>query len=240
MKIKNITCQSQLWLRQFFDPESSTYTYLLVDPESGEGALIDSVKEKVQRDLKLLHDLEIKLKFLLETHIHADHITGAWSIKEAIGAQIAVGRYTGAKNPDRFLSDGEEIFIGTIPIKAILTPGHTNGCVTFSCDGRLFTGDALMIRGCGRTDFQEGSSSNLFESVRKKIFSFPDETLIYPGHDYNGNTVSTVGEEKLYNPRLQMANSLEQFEQIMSQLNLSYPKKFDVAVPANLKCGQTS
>lgn len=223
--------------RQLFDRTSCTYTYLLADEATREALLIDTVKEHVDRDFKLLEDLDLTLRYLLETHIHADHITGAGLLHQQTGAQIVMGSNTKNEKADRLLADGEEIVLGETKVKIHHTPGHTEGCCVFYSEGRVFTGDVLFIRGCGRTDFQGGSSKDLFESVHGKIFSYSDETLIYPGHDYKGMTVSTVGEEKKHNPRLKMSNSLEDFEAIMNGLKLDNPKMMDVAVPANMRCG---
>lgn len=228
----------EAFIQQFFDKESSTFTYLVYDQEKGEGILIDPVYEQVQRDLKCVKELEINLKFILETHIHADHLTGSWEIKKETEALICLNELSGVKNSDRLLGDGDSLNFGKFSLKAIATPGHTNGCISYFVDGVLFTGDTLFIRGCGRTDFQEGNSQTLFKSVREKLFSFPDETLIYPAHDYKGVQVSTVGEEKRYNPRLKIENSEEDFIKIMEDLNLDYPKKIKESLPHNLLCGK--
>ena len=178
--------KTNVFFQQLFETETSTYTYLLADPETGDGIIIDPVLETKNRDLQWIHQLGINLKYILETHVHADHITGAWSLKQETGAEIILSEFAGAKRADKKLKDGEELTFGNYKLRAIATPGHTNGCMTYFVDGMLFTGDTLFIRGCGRTDFQEGSSSSLFKNVREKLFSFPDDTLIYPGHDYKG------------------------------------------------------
>lgn len=222
---------------QLFEHESSTYTYLIADPASKEAALIDPVLETVERDLKLIDELGVKLKYVLDTHVHADHITGAGEIRKRTGAKSGLSAAAQVDCADMALNDGQELFLGTLKITALTTPGHTNSCMSFVCGDKVFTGDALLIRGTGRTDFQQGSSEKLFESVRGKLFNLPDETHIYPGHDYRGQTASTVGLEKKYNPRLGLGKSKEDFIKTMSELKLANPKKIHEAVPANLACG---
>jgi sulfur dioxygenase len=226
--------------RQLFDPQSSTYTYLLADAGSREALLIDPVFEQARRDAALLEELGLKLKLTLETHVHADHITGAWLLKQKLGSRIAVAAASGAQGADLYLQPGEKIPVGKRHIEARATPGHTGGCTTYVLDDRsmAFTGDALFIRGCGRTDFQQGDARALYHSVRGQIFSLPDQCLIYPGHDYRGLTVTSVGEEKLYNPRLAESIGENDFVGYMTNLGLPHPKQMDVAVPANLKCGK--
>ncbi len=230
--------QSKILFRQLFEKSSSTYTYLLADPESQEGILIDPVKETIERDLKLLKELNIALKYILDTHVHADHITSSSELKEKTGAQIVLGKATNVECADILLADQEELKFGGLTIKAIATPGHTNGCTSYLCESYLFSGDTLLIRGNGRTDFQEGSSETLFHSVREKLFTLPDSTIVFPGHNYDGHLMSTIGEEKAHNPRLGLNKSFEEFKEIMENLNLAEPKKIDIAVPANLKCGR--
>lgn len=224
-------------IKQLFDSLSSTYTYLLFDSKSKEAVIIDPVLDKYERDSTLIKQLDLKLEYVLETHIHADHITSAFKFKEGFSSKIAVSENAKASCVDIKLVDGQEIKFGSLTLKAISTPGHTNTCTSFYYEGLIFTGDTLLIRGCGRTDFQEGSAVNLYESVRNKIFTYPDDTTVYPAHDYNGFTSSTVGEEKLYNSRLSLDKTKEEFIEIMDNLNLDHPKKIKEAVPANLKCG---
>lgn len=228
-----------LAMRQLFEEETCTHTFLLFDTENKEGILIDCVKENVERDFKLITELGVRLKYLLETHVHADHITGADAMRQKTGAKVIYGDKAGVPCADATLGDGETLSFGRFTVKALSTPGHTSGCTTYQIENMLFVGDTLLIRGCGRTDFQQGSSELLHSSVNNKLFVLPDETLIYPAHDYKGMWVTTVAEEKKYNPRLGSGKSLAEFSKIMANLNLAYPKKIDVSVPANLKCGKT-
>lgn len=226
-----------LLFHQLFEKESSTYTYLLADKNTKEAVLIDPVKETVERDLSLVKDLGLQLKFILDTHVHADHVTGSGEIRRRTGAKVGVSSAYDLSCPDLHIEDGQEIRFGEFVIKAIHTPGHTSGCLSYQLGNKVFTGDALLIRGCGRTDFQEGSSENLYRSVREKLFTLPDETIVYPAHDYKGFTQSSIGLEKRLNPRLNLSLTKEDFISIMSNLKLAYPKKIQEAVPANLQCG---
>ncbi len=230
--------QTEAIFFQLFEHESSTYTYLIADPVTKEAALIDPVIETVDRDLKLVEELGLKLKYILDTHVHADHITAAGEIRKRTGAKAAVGAAAHVDCVDISLRDGEELQLGTKKIKALSTPGHTDACTSFLFEGRVFTGDALLIRGTGRTDFQQGSSEKLYESVHKKLFTLPDETKVYPGHDYRGQTVSSIELEKKYNPRIGLKNSKADFIKTMSELKLANPKKIHESVPANLACGK--
>ena len=225
--------------RQLFDPQSSTYTYLLADPGTREAVLVDPVFEHARRDAALVGELGLKLVFTLETHVHADHVTGAWLLRKRLGSKIAVSKDGGARGADRTLADGDTIAFGRHFLEARATPGHTGGCMTYVLDTQAmaFTGDALLIRGCGRTDFQEGDAHRLFRSVREKIFSLPEDCLVYPAHDYKGLTASSVGEEKRYNPRLAESIGEGDFAGYMTHLGLPHPKLMQVAVPANLECG---
>ena len=226
--------------RQLFDPQSSTYTYLLADEKSREAVLIDPVFEQARRDAALIEELGLKLKFTLETHVHADHVTAASLLKHKLGSRIAVSASSGAEGADLYAKPGEKIAFGGRYLEARATPGHTGGCTTYVLDDRsmAFTGDTLFIRGCGRTDFQLGDAHGLFRSVREQIFTLPDDCLIYPGHDYRGLTVTSVGEEKRYNPRLAESIGENDFVGYMTNLGLPHPKQMEVAVPANLKCGR--
>ncbi|MEA5574354.1 MBL fold metallo-hydrolase [Calothrix sp. UHCC 0171] len=225
--------------RQLFDSESSTYTYLLADENTKAAILIDPVLEQVERDLKLLRELGLSLRFCLETHVHADHITGTAKLREATGCLGIVPAKAQVACADKHIKDGDTLQLGTINIQAIATPGHTDSHMTYYVNrDRLFTGDALFIRGCGRTDFQSGDAGVLFDSVTQRLFTLPDNTLVYPGHDYRGHTVSTIAEEKQSNPRFS-GRSREEFIEFMGNLNLPNPKKIMEAVPANESCGAT-
>lgn len=223
--------------RQLFEAESSTYTYLLADTETKDAILIDPVLETIDRDLKLIHELGLNLKVAVNTHCHADHITSTGMMKKRlVGLKSAISKFSGA-SADILLSEGDKITFGKHYLTVRETPGHTDGCVSLVAGDQsmAFTGDALLIRGCGRTDFQQGCAKKLYDSVHQKIFTLPDQCLIYPAHDYLGQTVSTVSEERRFNPRL--TKSLEEFVYIMNNLNLPKPKKIDISVPANLVCG---
>jgi glyoxylase-like metal-dependent hydrolase (beta-lactamase superfamily II)/rhodanese-related sulfurtransferase len=227
-----------LIFRQLFDPTSSTYTYLLGD--SGQALLIDPVFEHAARDQALLRELGLQLVATLDTHVHADHVTGAWHLKQRCGSQIAVAAAAGAQHVDRPLQHGDRVAFGQRWLEVRATPGHTNGCLSFVLDDQsmAFTGDALLIRGCGRTDFQQGSAQRLFRSVREQILSLPPHCLLYPAHDYKGNTVTSVAEELRFNPRLGGAVDEGDFVGHMENLHLPHPKLIDIAVPANLQSGR--
>jgi glyoxylase-like metal-dependent hydrolase (beta-lactamase superfamily II)/rhodanese-related sulfurtransferase len=225
--------------RQLFDPQSSTYTYLIADANTREALLVDPVFEQARRDVALVQELGLRLVATLETHLHADHVTSAWLLKQKLGSRIGVPAASGAQGAD-FAVGEEPIRFGASALEPRHTPGHTATCTSYVLDDRsmAFTGDALLIRGCGRTDFQQGDAHQLFRSVREQLFSLPDRCLVYPGHDYRGLTVTSVGEEKLYNPRLGEAIGEGDFVGYMQNLGLPYPKQMDVAVPANLRCGR--
>ncbi|MBS0445007.1 MAG: MBL fold metallo-hydrolase [Proteobacteria bacterium] len=229
-----------LVFRQLFDPQSSTYTYLLGDPASGEALLIDPVFEQVRRDSALLRELGLHAIATLDTHVHADHVTGAWLHKAQGGSRIMVSAASGATNADRLLQHGDQVPFGTRHLEVRATPGHTNGCLTYVLDdhGMAFTGDSLLIRGCGRTDFQQGSPKRLYHSVHEQILALPPACLLYPAHDYRGLTVTSVAEERRYNPRLGGDVDEADFSGYMNHLGLPHPKLMDIAVPANLRCGQ--
>lgn len=224
--------------KQFFEPETSTFTYLLACEKTKQAVLIDTVESEVPIYLKELEAQGLKLVYTLETHVHADHVTGADTLRQKLGSKSVVHRDAGAMCGDLLVTDGVHIIVGTIDLEVRYTPGHTNGCISFFAGDRIFTGDSLLIGGCGRTDFQQGNSGQLFDSIQNQIFSLPDEVIVYPGHDYNGNTQSTVGEERKNNKRLGGGKSREEFIQIMSELKLAYPKYIDVALPANQACGR--
>lgn len=226
--------------RQLFDPQSSTYTYLLADENTRQALLVDSVFEQVRRDTALIEELGLKLVWTLETHVHADHVTGAWLLRERLGSRIALSADSGAEGADRWLRHGDRVEFGRRHLEVRATPGHTNGCLTYVVDDHkaAMTGDALLIRGCGRTDFQGGSAERLYRSIHEQIFSLPETCLLYPGHDYRGLTVTSVGEERLFNPRLGGQILREDFVGYMNHLGLPHPKQMEVAVPANLRCGK--
>ncbi len=229
--------KSDMIFHQLFESESSTYTYIIADEKTKEAAIIDPVLETVDRDLKLINELGLKLMYALDTHIHADHITGAGEIRKRTQAKTVVSHEADVSCVDIPLKDGQELSLGDKKIKGITTPGHTNTCMSYLFEGMIFTGDALLIRGCGRTDFQQGSSEKLYESVHEKLFKLPDNTIVYPCHDYRGHSSSTIGLEKKFNPRLGESKSKEEFKKIMSETRLDSPKKIHEAVPANMACG---
>lgn len=225
-----------MFFKQLFDPTSSTFTYLIADDETHDAVLIDPVIEQVERDLKLIHEHGLTLKYVLETHVHADHITASRALKEATGAQTAVCQDCHAQGYDRMLEDGNVILFGREEILVIATPGHTSGSVSYLWRDRVFTGDTLLIGGCGRTDFQLGSAEDLWQSISEKLFRLDDQVLVYPGHDYKGRRLSSIGEEKQFNARL-AGKSREEFIDIMNNLNLPMPARIQEAVPANLAGG---
>ena len=227
-------------IRQHFDPVSSTYSYLLIDPATRDAVLIDPVLEQHRRDAALIRELGVRLLFTLETHCHADHVTGAWRMKQAFGSRIGLAAAYGARNVDLPLVHGMVVQFGESALEVRATPGHTAGCLSFlSADPHcVFTGDALLVRAVGRTDFQQGNAAQLFESVRTQLFTLPGTCVVYPAHDYEGRTSSTIGEERLFNPRLGGEARPEDFVGYMENLGLPQPKLIAVAVPANMSCGQ--
>jgi sulfur dioxygenase len=223
--------------RQLFDEKSWTYSYILADLKSKEAIIIDPVLEQAERDAKLIQDLGLTLKYGVNTHCHADHITGTGKLKQLLpGVKSVIGEAAGAQ-ADVKINEGDVIEFGRHKLEVLSTPGHTNGCMTYLVreQGVVFTGDALLIRGCGRTDFQEGNAESLYENVHNKIFSLPNNFQVFPAHDYKGIMSSTVFEEKTYNPRLTKTKA--EFVEIMNNLNLPYPKQIDRALPANKMCG---
>jgi len=228
--------------RQLFDQVSSTWTYLLADPITGEALLIDPVRELLDRDLQLLVELDLKLVAVLDTHVHADHVTAAGSLREQTGAMTAASAI-GAPCVDRQLRDDDEIAFGPYRLVAIETPGHTDDSLSFYFAGApgfpaaVFTGDTLLVRGCGRTDFQNGDAGALYDSVHAKLFTLPEDTRVYPGHDYKGFTMSTIGEERRHNRRL-VDRERDAFIALMAGLNLPRPRLIDEAVLANRACGR--
>ena len=223
--------------RQLFDQASSTYSYLLASRPGGEALIIDPVLEKVDRYLHLVHELDLKLVKAVDTHLHADHITGLGALRDHTHCITVMGEQTKADVVSMRLSDGDRLTIEGLSLDAIYTPGHTDDSYSFILPDRVFTGDTLLIRGTGRTDFQNGDARQQYESIFNRLLKLPDETtLVYPAHDYKGDTVSTIGEEKAFNPRLQV-RSVEEYVDLMNNLKLANPKMMDIAVPANMKVG---
>lgn len=227
--------------RQLFDQDSWTYSYLVADAETREAVIIDPVAERAERDIQLIAELGLTLRYVMETHVHADHVTGASVLRDRLGAQTVVSVNGGANCANVKVDEGDTIRVGSLTFEVRATPGHTDGCVTYVLrDGgkiAAFTGDALLVRSCGRTDFQQGSPERLYHSIQTRIFSLPEETVIWPAHDYKGHTVTTVGEERAHNTRVRDGIPLETFVETMNNLKLSNPRLMDIAVPANLACG---
>lgn len=225
--------------RQLFETETSTYSYLLGCERTHRACLIDPVASEINDYVELLQTLNLKLIYTMETHVHADHITGAGLLREQLGSKSVVHRDAGAQCADLMVTDGVLLQIGDLEFEVRHTPGHTSGCVSYVMADRVFTGDALLIGGSGRSDFQEGDAGQLYDSVTGKLFTLPPDTLVYPGHDYQGNTVSTVKQEIAMNARLGGGRSRAEFIAIMQDLKLAYPKYIDQALPANQSCGMT-
>jgi glyoxylase-like metal-dependent hydrolase (beta-lactamase superfamily II)/rhodanese-related sulfurtransferase len=229
-----------LIFRQLFDPQSSTYSYLVADGRTREAVLVDPVFEQVRRDAALVSELDLTLFATLETHVHADHVTGGWLLKRQFGSAIVLAEASGAQGADRYVNHGDRVSFGARYLEVRATPGHTRGCVTYVLDDEsiAFTGDCLLIRGSGRTDFQQGDARAMYRSVRSQILSLPPSCLLYPAHDYRGLTVTSVAEERRYNPRLGGEIGESDFVGYMNNLGLPHPKLIDIAVPANLRCGR--
>lgn len=223
--------------QQLFERETFTYTYIVGCPRTLEAVIIDPVLEMVDRDLQLLQDLQLKLVYILDTHVHADHVTAAGEMRKRLGATTAVSEAAKVDCADIALKDNQVLRFGDLEMTALSTPGHTDSCMSFWMKDRVFTGDTLLIRGCGRTDFQDGSAARLFESIQQKLFILPDATLVFPGHDYRGLASTTIGTEKRLNPRLGAGRSKEEFEVLMSDLKLAHPKNLAAALPLNRACG---
>jgi glyoxylase-like metal-dependent hydrolase (beta-lactamase superfamily II) len=223
--------------RQLFEPLSSTYTYLLGCEETGQALLVDPVLPAWERDLAALRDLGLKLALTVETHVHADHITSAQVLKREAGSRIAYPAPSAVSCADVRVEEGRELRAGGVALMPLFTPGHTDDHFSYLVDGRVLTGDALLIDGCGRTDFQNGDAARLYRSVHEQLFALPDDTLVFPAHDYQQRRVSTVAQERGRNPRLGGGRSLEEFVALMRDLKLPYPKFIDYAVPGNRQCG---
>ena len=226
---------------QLFEQSSSTYTYLIACPERGEAALIDPVLETVERDLRVIQELGLSLTYSIDTHIHADHLTSAVKLKALTQSKIVYPKQTELPCADLYVEEGVVFSVGSVELHPLFTPGHTDHHYAYliqqGVQQMVFTGDALLIDACGRTDFQSGDASVLYDSIQQKLFTLPDETLVYPAHDYTGHYVSSIAQEKTRNPRLRNEISKEQFLEIMDSLDLPYPKKIDFAVPGNKACG---
>ena len=229
-----------LIFRQLFDQVSSTYTYLIGDVDTAEAVIIDAVYEQVGRDRALLEELGLNLIHVIDTHCHADHVTGAWLLKHHTGARIGISENAGVEEAENLMTHGDHVNFGSRYLEARATPGHTNGCMTYVMDDKTmaFTGDSLLIRGCGRTDFQQGNARTMYRSIHTQIFVLPDGTKLYPGHDYKGITMTSVAEEKQFNPRLGGQISEQDFVGYMNNLGLAHPKQIDIALPANLHSGR--
>ncbi len=223
--------------RQLFEPVSSTYTYLLGCEQTGQAMLIDPVVNSIERDLAELSRLGLALAYTVDTHVHADHITSALELKNKVGSKIAAPAIDRLPCVDFPFEEGKPLQLGSISLDGLHTPGHTDGHFAYRLGERLFSGDALLIDGCGRTDFQNGDAATLYTTVTEKLFSLSDEVLVYPGHDYTGRHVSSIGQEKTRNPRLGGGRTADEFKQIMAGLHLPYPKFIDHAVPGNRQCG---
>lgn len=226
-----------MFFKQFFEKQSSTYTYLLACENTGEAVLIDPVASEVEQYLALLQQQQFKLLYTLDTHVHADHITAANSLRVQCGSKSVLHRSSGVACGDILITDRSAIRLGENLIEARYTPGHTNACTSYVMNNMVFTGDTLLIDGCGRTDFQGGDAGTLYDSIHQQLFSLPDDTLVFPGHDYKGRLSSTIGQERLHNARLGNNRSKASFIELMSQLNLPYPAQIDHALPANQACG---
>lgn len=228
--------------RQLFEVDSSTYTYLLGCPETRQAILVDPVLDTLERDLQVLNDLDLVLFATLETHVHADHLTGARRLKQRTGCKVAYPAMLDLPCADIAVQEGTSLVAGSVTLHPQFTPGHTDHHHAYLIDTPvhklLFTGDALLIDGCGRTDFQSGDPGALFNSIHSKFFSLPDETLVYPAHDYEGRFVSSIAQEKARNPRLRGGRSKDEFVKLMNGLDLPYPRKIDFAVPGNESCGE--
>ncbi len=222
--------------RQMFDHDSCTYTYLIAQRESGEAILVDPVLSQVPKYLQLLEELELGLIIAIDTHIHADHVTGLGSLRDETLCAVVMGEHTKADCVNYKVREGEQLKAGDISMDVVYTPGHTDDSYSFLVGNRVLTGDTLLIRGTGRTDFQNGNPASQYDSLFNKLLTLPESTLVYPAHDYNGMTVSTIGEEKRHNPRLQVGSEQEYVE-LMNGLELEDPKLMDIAIPSNLACG---
>ena len=227
-------------IRQLFDAQTFTFTYLVADGINSEAIIIDPVDTKIEQYMRLLKELNLKLKYVFDTHVHADHITAAGKLRELTNCITLLGEATGATCVSKTVCDGEKIHVGAIEFTVLETPGHTQDSFCLYTDGMVFTGDTLFVRGTGRTDFQAGNPVDQYNSIVNKIFTLPDATIVYPGHDYKGRTQSTIGHERESNARLGNNQTRENFIELMKNLDLPYPAKIDIALPANKACGTVS
>lgn len=223
--------------RQLFEPVSSTYTYLVGCEVTGEALLVDPVVNAIERDLAELHRLGLTLTMTVDTHVHADHITSALQLRQRVGSRIAAPAPSRVECADIAVEEGRPLRVGQVDLQPLFTPGHTDDHFAYRLGEKVLTGDALLIEGCGRTDFQNGDATTLYRSIHDKLFSLPDDTQVYPGHDYQQRRITTIAQEKARNPRVGQGNGLEEFRQIMANLQLPYPKFIDYAVPGNRQCG---
>jgi len=228
--------QNSMIFHQLFDESTSTFTYLLADADNGEAVLIDPVREQTGQYLSLLDELNLKLKYVLDTHIHADHITASGALRKKTGCCTGVSAAADIGCADLLLSENAIIYFGSHVMHVLETPGHTRTCLSYACEDMVFTGDALLIDGCGRTDFQDGDAGLLYDSITQKLFALPGATRVFPAHDYHGRTSTTIGEQKQNNPRLRL--SRDAFVRLMAEMSLPLPRHIHEAVPANLACGE--
>jgi sulfur dioxygenase len=235
--LQGLRAEAVMIFQQLFEPVTSTYTYLVACPRTREAVLIDPVVEELDTYLATLKALDLRLMHTIETHIHADHVTAAAALRERLGSRSVVHAAGGAACADVIIRDGHVLTVGDLTLTARETPGHTNACVSWVMEDRVFTGDALLIDGCGRTDFQEGDAGKLWDSIHRQLFTLDDATLVYPGHDYKGRTASTIGHERSHNARLGGDRPREDFVRLMGDLQLAKPKFIDRALPANQACG---
>lgn len=229
--------KTDMIFRQLFERKSSTYTYLLAGARNREALVIDPVKEEVPRILQLIEELGLRMVFAIDTHVHADHVTGLGDLRDVVDCATIMGAESRADCVSRKVTDGERIRIDGLVLRVVYTPGHTDDSYSFVAEDRVFTGDTLLIRGTGRTDFQNGDPRAQYHSIFNKLLTLPEETLVYPAHDYKGWTVSTIREERMHNPRLQVASEAA-YVDLMNGLDLPDPALMDIAVPANLACGK--
>jgi len=223
--------------QQLYDSASSTFSYLLWDPESHDAVLIDPVVDQTSRDIELIERLRLRLRYTLESHVHTDHVTGSGALRDVLNSIVIVHEDSHAKCADVLVKDGDFIPLGRHRVHILSTPGHTGSDISFTVPGAVFTGDTLLIGSCGRTDYQSGDAGRLYDSITQRLFTLPDDTLVFPGHDFQGRRSSTIGEEKRHNPRLHTGITRDEFIRIMGALRLGMPEGMHEALPSNLRCG---